>query len=151
MPTGVAVDEVIAAADQAPAQKPNGVQCIAPREGRQCKDWPTDLILLKVPAQVSPLLLALLALVGSGATGPLSPGLAAPPAAAQSKAAQAKPAGAKTAARPNVLLIVGDDIGLADTGPYGSEIDTPHLNELAAEGVRFTNSHVSPVCSVTRG
>lgn len=54
------------------------------------------------------------------------------------------------AARPNVLLIVGDDMGLADIGPYGSEIETPHLNALAAEGVRFTNSHVSPVCSVTR-
>ncbi len=53
-------------------------------------------------------------------------------------------------ARPNVLLIVGDDMGLADIGPYGSEIQTPHLNALAAEGVRFTNSHVTPVCSVTR-
>ena len=50
-----------------------------------------------------------------------------------------------------MLLLVGDDIGLADTGPYGSEIETPNLNKLAAEGVRFTNSHVSPVCSVTRG
>jgi len=52
--------------------------------------------------------------------------------------------------RPNVLLIVGDDMGLGDIGPYGSEINTPHLNALAEEGVRFTNSHVSPVCSVTR-
>ncbi|NBU76679.1 MAG: hypothetical protein EBS30_15925, partial [Planctomycetes bacterium] len=114
------------------------------------------MIPLKVPAHGSPLLLALLTLVASGATGPLPPGLAAPHAAAQAKrpqsqAAQAKPAGAKAASRPNVLLLVGDDIGLADTGPYGSEIDTPHLNQLAAEGVRFTNSHVSPVCSVTRG
>ena len=57
----------------------------------------------------------------------------------------------KASARPNVLLIVGDDIGLGDTVPYGSEIKTPNLNALAAEGVRFTNSHVSPVCSVTRG
>jgi arylsulfatase A-like enzyme len=52
--------------------------------------------------------------------------------------------------KPNILLIVGDDMGMADIGPYGSEINTPHLDALAEEGVRFTNSHVTPVCSVTR-
>ena len=82
------------------------------------------------------LLLAFMALVVSGAV---------------ESAAAAVPFAAKASARPNVLLIVGDDIGLGDTGPYGSEIKTPNLNALAAEGVRFTNSHVSPVCSVTRG
>ena len=109
------------------------------------------LIPLKVPAGFSPLFLALLALVASGAAGQISPGAAASLKAAQVNTAAAKTAQAKTASKPNVLLLVGDDIGLADTGPYGSEIETPNLNKLAAEGVRFTNSHVSPVCSVTRG
>jgi hypothetical protein len=101
------------------------------------------LIPLKVPVRFSPLFLALLALVASGASGPIAPGAAAPLKAAQAKTAQAKTVQAKTteaktASRPNVLLLVGDDIGLADTGPYGSEIETPNLNKLAAEGVRFT-------------
>ncbi|MBB6463275.1 sulfatase-like hydrolase/transferase [Flammeovirga kamogawensis] len=52
--------------------------------------------------------------------------------------------------RPNILLIVGDDMGFADIGPYGSEIDTPVLDSLAGQGVAFTNFHATPVCSVTR-
>lgn len=48
----------------------------------------------------------------------------------------------QAASRPNILLIVGDDMGLADIGPYGSEIKTPNLDALAQEGVRFTNSHL---------
>ena len=91
---------------------------------------------MKESCGVHRLLLALMVLAISGAVESVS-------------AASVLPA--KASARPNVLLIVGDDIGLGDTGPYGSEIKTPNLNALAAEGVRFTNSHVSPVCSVTRG
>lgn len=53
--------------------------------------------------------------------------------------------------RPNVLLIVADDMGLGDIAPFGSEIATPALSKLAAEGIRFSNFHASPVCSVTRG
>ena len=52
--------------------------------------------------------------------------------------------------RPNILLIVADDMGLGDIGPFGSEINTPSLNDLANESVRFNSFHVSPVCSVTR-
>ena len=56
------------------------------------------------------------------------------------------------AAKPNVLLIVGDDMGYEDVGFHGSQdIPTPHLDALAASGVRFTNGYVSgPYCSPTR-
>ncbi|CAK2039964.1 arylsulfatase [Vibrio crassostreae] len=53
--------------------------------------------------------------------------------------------------QPNILLIVGDDIGMGDLQPFGSEINTPTLNSLAEEGIRFNNFHASPVSSVTRG
>lgn len=52
--------------------------------------------------------------------------------------------------KPNILLLVGDDIAFGDLGAYGSEISTPNMNRLADAGVRFTNFHASPVCSVTR-
>jgi arylsulfatase len=64
------------------------------------------------------------------------------------------PAGAAKAqtdsARPNILLIVGDDIGFGDLGISGSVSRTPNIDRLAQQGVYFTNFHVSPVCSVTR-
>ncbi|WP_282122510.1 arylsulfatase [Algibacter mikhailovii] len=50
----------------------------------------------------------------------------------------------------NVLLLVGDDIAFGDLGIYGSEIKTPNFSRLANAGVRFSNFHASPVCSVTR-
>jgi arylsulfatase A-like enzyme len=52
--------------------------------------------------------------------------------------------------RPNILLIVADDLGYTDLGSYGGEINTPVLDELAQEGMRFTDFYVSPTCSVTR-
>lgn len=52
--------------------------------------------------------------------------------------------------QPNVLLLVGDDMGLGELSPFGSEINTPALSLLADKGTRFSNFHVSPVCSVTR-
>lgn len=57
-----------------------------------------------------------------------------------------------TAAPPNVLVIVGDDMGYADVGFQGcKDIPTPNLDGLAASGVRFTNGYVSgPYCSPTR-
>jgi arylsulfatase A len=56
------------------------------------------------------------------------------------------------AARPNVLIFLVDDMGLADIGPYGvTDTKTPHLDRLAKEGVRFTNSYSNgPVCTPTR-
>jgi len=53
-------------------------------------------------------------------------------------------------ARPNILLIVADDAGYADIGSFGSEIQTPNIDALAAVGVRFTDFNVSATCSPTR-
>ena len=54
-------------------------------------------------------------------------------------------------ARPNVLLILADDMGFSDAGCYGGEIATPNLDALAASGVRFTSGYAAcPVCSPTR-
>ncbi len=52
--------------------------------------------------------------------------------------------------RPNILLIVADDLGFSDLGCYGGEIHTPALDRLAKEGVRFVEYHVNPMCVVTR-
>ena len=52
--------------------------------------------------------------------------------------------------RPNILLIMADDMGWTDLGSYGSEIDTPNLDALAQRGVQFTDFHASVSCSPTR-
>ncbi len=52
--------------------------------------------------------------------------------------------------RPNFLIIVADDVGMAELGPFGSEIDTPALDALAAEGIRFTSFYAQMNCSPTR-
>lgn len=52
--------------------------------------------------------------------------------------------------RPNVLVIVADDLGFSDTEPFGSEIKTPNLQKLAKDGALLTNFHAGPTCSVTR-
>ena len=52
--------------------------------------------------------------------------------------------------RPNFLLIVADDMGYSDLGSYGGEIKTPVLDNLAQQGMRYTDFYVSPTCSVTR-
>lgn len=53
-------------------------------------------------------------------------------------------------ARPNVLLIVADDLGFSDLGAFGGEIQTPNLDALAQAGVRMTGFHTAPTCSPTR-
>ncbi|TAK56406.1 MAG: arylsulfatase [Gammaproteobacteria bacterium] len=58
--------------------------------------------------------------------------------------------GSTSAERPNILLIVADDLGYADLGIYGSEIATPNLDALARSGVMFTQFYASPMCSPTR-
>jgi arylsulfatase A-like enzyme len=60
-------------------------------------------------------------------------------------------AGAQQTARPNILLIVTDDVGYGDIGSYGApDIRTPNLDRLAREGVRFTDFYAAPTCSPTR-
>ena len=60
------------------------------------------------------------------------------------------PDGEAPAQRPNVLLVVVDDVGFNDLGIFGSEIETPVIDALAREGVLLTNFHVAPNCSPTR-
>ena len=52
--------------------------------------------------------------------------------------------------KPNILLVMTDDMGWTDLGSFGSEIETPHLDALAARGVKFTDFHTSVSCSPTR-
>ena len=52
--------------------------------------------------------------------------------------------------KPNILLVMVDDMGWTDIGSYGSEIDTPNLDTLAKSGVQFTNFYTSVSCSPTR-
>ena len=55
------------------------------------------------------------------------------------------------ATTPNIVFILCDDLGYGDLGCYGSKIETPNLNRLASEGVRFTNfCSADPVCSPSR-
>ena len=54
------------------------------------------------------------------------------------------------AQRPNVILIVVDDLGYSDIEPFGGEIQTPHLKDLAQSGYTLTNYHTNPVCSPAR-
>ena len=51
---------------------------------------------------------------------------------------------------PNVVVVVFDDVGFAHFNSYGSTIDTPNLNRLAAGGLRFVNFHTTALCSPTR-
>jgi arylsulfatase A len=58
----------------------------------------------------------------------------------------------RAADRPNIILIFIDDMGWKDVGCYGNDfIDTPHIDQLAADGMRFTDSYAAgAVCSPTR-
>src|SRR5271169_2560952 len=60
--------------------------------------------------------------------------------------------GAKPAARPNIILILIDDQGYGDFSCHGNPVlKTPNLDRLHSESVRFTDFHVAPMCSPTRG
>ena len=52
--------------------------------------------------------------------------------------------------RPNILLVIADDMGWTDLGAYGGEINTPNLDMLAQQGMLFTDFHASVSCSPTR-
>ena len=51
---------------------------------------------------------------------------------------------------PNIVLMMLDDVGFADFGCYGSEIDTPCIDQVAARGVRYSGFHTTAMCSTTR-
>jgi arylsulfatase A-like enzyme len=51
---------------------------------------------------------------------------------------------------PNIVIVLLDDLGYSDVGPFGSEIPTPHLDRLAGNGLSLTNYHTTPVCSPAR-
>jgi arylsulfatase len=51
---------------------------------------------------------------------------------------------------PNIVVMMCDDLGYSDLGCYGSEIPTPQVDRLAAEGLRFIDYHSTPMCSPTR-
>ncbi len=57
---------------------------------------------------------------------------------------------AQAAERPNIILILADDLGYSDLGCYGGEISTPHIDALAAGGVRFTQVYNSARCCPSR-
>ena len=59
-------------------------------------------------------------------------------------------AAARSAARPNIVLIMADDMGYSDVGCYGGEIATPNLDRLAEGGVRFTQCYSNAKCAPTR-
>ena len=59
-------------------------------------------------------------------------------------------ASAQEDTRPNFLILIADDMGFSDVGAFGSEIETPNIDQLAAQGMLFTNFHVGASCSPTR-
>src|SRR5437868_2395634 len=65
--------------------------------------------------------------------------------AAGSSAAQDQPP-----SRPNIVILLADDMGYSDIGCYGSEIATPNLDRLAAGGLRFTQFYNTARCCPTR-
>ncbi|MCC6627168.1 MAG: arylsulfatase [Chloroflexi bacterium] len=77
--------------------------------------------------------------VSSGIGRPVAESTPVPPAPAR------PPTGA-----PNVVIVVLDDVGFADLGPYGSEIATPAIDRLAAGGLTYTEFHTTAMCSPTR-
>ncbi|HWY25135.1 MAG TPA: sulfatase-like hydrolase/transferase, partial [Nevskia sp.] len=54
------------------------------------------------------------------------------------------------ASRPNVLVILVDDLGYADLSSFGSEINTPNIDQLAQQGRILTNFHATPLCATSR-
>lgn len=59
--------------------------------------------------------------------------------------------GSEPAERPNILLIVADDMGYSDIGAFGSEIATPHIDALVRQGRVLTSFYTAAACSPTRG
>src|SRR5690349_4569358 len=71
----------------------------------------------------------------------VGPGSSRTPAAATAQ---------QQAPRPNVVIILVDDMGWSDISPFGSEIATPNIEALAAGGIQFTQFYATPRCSPSR-
>ncbi len=56
----------------------------------------------------------------------------------------------QAAERPNIVLIMADDLGFSDLGCYGAEIRTPHLDQLARDGLRFSQFYNTAKCHSSR-
>ncbi len=56
----------------------------------------------------------------------------------------------EAATQPHILFVLADDYGWNDIGYHGSEIKTPNLDQLAAEGVKLENYYVQPICTPSR-
>jgi arylsulfatase A len=78
----------------------------------------------------------------------LAPGALAQPTRTQP--ASPIPSSAAVATRPNIVLILADDLGAEAINAYGGEYHTPRIDELARQGVLFTNAHATPLCTPTR-
>ena len=61
-----------------------------------------------------------------------------------------KPEPSRREGAPNIVVMMCDDLGYSDLGCYGSEIPTPNIDRLAAEGVQYVDYHATPMCSPTR-
>ena len=66
------------------------------------------------------------------------------------QATETQPTGRGQAPPPNIILVMADDLGWSDLGCYGGEIDTPHIDALAAAGLRFTQFYNNSICGPTR-
>ncbi|WP_291041754.1 sulfatase-like hydrolase/transferase [Dyadobacter sp. 50-39] len=64
--------------------------------------------------------------------------------------AQKKPSSKGPDTRPNIILIMVDDLGYSDIGAFGSEIKTPNIDQLAGEGIRFREFYNNSICAPTR-
>ncbi|WP_329545387.1 sulfatase-like hydrolase/transferase [Streptomyces sp. NBC_01356] len=91
-------------------------------------------------------------LIGGGAVTAVAGTATAAEAAAAERPFRARTAAAGSGRRPNLLVILGDDLGWADLSSYGApHIKTPNLDRLARQGVRFTDAYSgSATCSPTR-
>jgi len=76
--------------------------------------------------------------------------LVAQPRVSTAQTGAAQGAIATAGRRPNIVVIVADDMGFSDLGSFGGEIRTPNLDALSRDGLRFTDFHTNATCSPTR-
>ncbi|MCC7394202.1 MAG: sulfatase-like hydrolase/transferase [Sphingomonadaceae bacterium] len=81
----------------------------------------------------------------------MAPVAAVAPSAAQARGATTNVQSARNHMRPNIIVILADDMGYGDVGAYGSAIRTPNIDALARNGIRYTTAYATaPICSPSR-